>query len=387
MDSTLEKKIFYISSCEDFLNFRIDLQLFANPEEEGRTEDPSEKKLREAREKGQTAKTDEFPQALVVIMGFLLLFFTGSFLYDNIARMTVYYLSNFGNFTLTYKSFTVECVRMVEELSVTLLPLFAVCFVAAVLGNVVQVGFQFSSHPLQFDLSKIKFTPDEVMKKIFFSRRIFVNLFKSIFKVLVIGFCSYLIISSNFQDIISLTWVSIPKAISIVSLLAIKIILWAVILLVVMAIPDYYFQKIEFTESLMMSKQEVKEEVKEQQGDPQMRSRLREMQRAVLTRSMIREVPKADVIVTNPTHFAVALIWNQDTMSAPSVIAKGVDSIALKIKEIAKKSDVMIIENRPLAQELYKSVDVGDIIPENLFRAVIEIYKILYDKGRLRQVI
>ncbi len=171
------------------------------------------------------------------------------------------------------------------------------------------------------------------------------------------------------------------------SLLAIKIILWAVILLVVMAIPDYYFQKIEFTESLMMSKQEVKEEVKEQQGDPQMRSRLREMQRAVLTRSMIREVPKADVIVTNPTHFAVALIWNQDTMSAPSVIAKGVDSIALKIKEIAKKSDVMIIENRPLAQELYKSVDVGDIIPENLFRAVIEIYKILYDKGRLRQVI
>lgn len=387
MEDSLKLNIFLLDSDEAAGLFRLDLQLFANPEEEGRTEEPTEKKLRDAREKGQVVRTDEFPQAFVVIMGFLLIFFAGGYLYDRLAQMTVYYLSHFGHFTLTSRSFSVECVHIVEELGINLLPLFAVTFVAAILANIVQVGFQFSAHPLMFDLSKIKFTPDEIVKKVFFSRRLFVNLLKAIVKILVIGVSSYLIIAADFDDILKMPDISIALAISKVSMISMKIILWAMILLILMAIPDYFYQKQEFMESLMMSKQEMKEEIKEQQGDPQIRARLREMQRAILTRNMIREVPKADVVVTNPTHFAVALRWEQETMQAPSVIAKGVDSIALKIKEIAKENGIMTIENRPLAQELYKSVEVGDIIPEELFRAVSEVYKILYEHGKLRQEI
>ena len=129
-----------------------------------------------------------------------------------------------------------------------------------------------------------------------------------------------------------------------------KIIIWSTVLLMVLAVPDYFFQKSEFMESLKMSKQEMKEELKETMGDPHIRARMREMQREIVMKNMIREVPKADVVVTNPTHYAVALRYDRDTMDAPAVIAKGVDSMALKIREIAKENNVELIENRPLAQ-------------------------------------
>ena len=140
-------------------------------------------------------------------------------------------------------------------------------------------------------------------------------------------------------------------------------------------------------ESLKMTKTEMKEELKETMGDPYIRARLREMQRDLLMKNMIREVPKADVVVTNPTHFAIALKYEKDIMDAPSVIAKGADSMALKIREIARENGVAIIENRPLAQELYKRVEVGDVIPEDLFAAVVVIYKQLYNRGTYREAI
>ncbi len=351
-----------------------DLQLFA-AEDEGRTEEPTEKKLREAREKGQVAKTVELPQAIVVIFGFMVILIFGSWIFDILARVTKYYLSSFSRLSITERGMYREFIAIIYESGKILLPIFVASMVAAILGNVVQVGFQFSAHPLKIDWSKIKFDPATVMKRIFFSKQVAMNLFKSIFKVVAIGFVAYLIIMADMDDILKTPDVSVAMALRIIMMTAFKIIIWSAVLLLALSIPDYFFQKREFIESLKMTKEEMKEELKETIGDPYIRARLREMQRQNLLRAMMsKEVPRADVVVTNPTHFAVALQYDRYTMPAPTVVAKGEDSIALKIREVAAEHGIPLIQNRPLAQEMYQRLEVGDIIPEDLFYAVSLIY-------------
>ncbi|MBN2160588.1 MAG: flagellar biosynthesis protein FlhB [Spirochaetes bacterium] len=357
-----------------FAGFAFDLQLFA-AEDEGRTEEPTEKKLREAREKGQVARTVELPQAIVVIFGFMVILIFGSWILDIIIRLTTYYLSSFSRLYVTERSIYREFLAVAVESGKILLPIFIAAVTAALLGNLVQVGFQFSAHPLKFDLSKLKFDPATVMKRIFFSKQVAMNLFKSVFKVLAVGFVAYLIIMSDLDDLLKTPDVSIAMALKIIMMTAFKIIIWSAVLLLALSIPDYFFQKREFIESLKMTKEELKEELKETIGDPYIRARLREMQRQNLMRVMMsREVPKADVVVTNPTHYAVALQYDRERMPAPTVVAKGEDSIALKIREVAREHDIPMIENRPLAQEMCRRLDVGDIIPEDLFYAVSLIY-------------
>jgi flagellar biosynthetic protein FlhB len=354
--------------------FRYDLQLFA-AEDEGRTEEPTEKKVREAREKGQVAKTPELPQAAVVIFGFFGMLLFGSWMYDIIANMTRHYLSSFSSFNLTQRSIGLEFFHVIFDSGKMLMPVFIAAMIAAVLGNVIQVGFQISTHPLRLDWSKIKFDPATMMRKIFFSKQVAMNLFKSLFKVIAVSLVAYLIIQSHMDAILKTPDVSIAKALQVMLMTAFKIIIWSAVLLLILSIPDYFFQKQEFLESLKMTKEELKEGLKETIGDPHVRARLREMQRENLLRSMMsREVPKADVVVTNPTHFAVALQYDRATMPAPSVIAKGEDSIALRIREIAREHGIPMIENRPLAQDLYYRLEVGDIIPEDLFYAVSLVY-------------
>jgi flagellar biosynthesis protein FlhB len=375
-----------------FDGFVFDLQLFA-AEDEGRTEEPTEKKLREAREKGQVARTVELPQAAVVIFGFMVILIFGSWIFDIIARVTKYYLSSFSRLGVSERSMYREFIAVTYESGKILVPIFAASLVAAVLGNIVQVGFQVSTHPLKLDWSKIKFDPATVMKRIFFSKQVAMNLFKSVFKVVAIGFVAYLIIMADLDDIFKTPDVSVAMALKIVMMTAFKIIIWSSVLLIVLSVPDYFFQKREFIDSLKMTKDELKEELKETVGDPYIRARLREMQRQNLLRAMMsHEVPKADVVVTNPTHFAVALHYDRLTMPAPTVVAKGEDSIALRIREIATEHRIPIIQNRPLAQELSRRLEVGDIIPEDLFYAVSLVYGEIIQKyperyGKLQEAI
>lgn len=377
MTEFLEK--YYLTGTGFPEDFRFDLQLFA-AEDEGRTEEPTEKKIREAREKGQVAKTQEYPQAVVVLAGCLVLFVFSSWMYDSLAMITKYYFSSFSRLTLTERNIKLELLKLILESGKLLLPVFIAANMGAIIAEISQVGFQISTHPLQLDWSKIKLDPATMMKKVFFSRQIAVNLVKSLVKVVVIGFVSYLIISNDFDEILKTPDISIALALKNITFIGFKIIIWSAVLLLIISVPDYYFQKLEFMESLKMTKQEIKEEFKETMGDPHVRARMREMQRDILMRNMIREVPKADVVVTNPTHFAVALKYDRLVMEAPTVIAKGADSMALKIREIARENNVEIIENRPLAQEMYKRLEVGDVIPEDLFRAVSFIYAELYKR-------
>jgi flagellar biosynthetic protein FlhB len=302
--------------------------------------------------------------------------------------ITRYYLTSFAGRELTISTLKLEMLRCMFQGAKILLPVFIAVNIGAIVGEVSQVGFQVSTHPLKMDLTKLRFDPATIMKKVFFSRQIAFNLLKSIVKIVVLGLIAYLIISNDFDEILRTPDVSITLAVKTIMIMAFKIVVWSAVFLMVLSIPDYFMQKREFIESLKMSKQEVKEELKETMGDPHVRARMREMQREIAMRNMIREVPKADVVVTNPTHFAVALKYDRDIMEAPSVIARGVDSMALKIREIARENGVEIIENRPLAQELYARLDVGDIIPEDLFRAVSLIYAELYRRNqKLRQAI
>jgi len=360
-------------------DFYFDLQLFA-AEDEGKTEEPTEKKLREAREKGQVAKTPELSQSLVVIMGVLVIFMFSSWIYDSILGITKYYLSSFSRFTITERVARNDLFTVTVEILKILTPVFIAVTLAGIAGNIVQVGFQVSTHPLKVDWSKIKLDPATIMKKVLFSKQVAMNLFKSIFKVLAIGIVAYMVIYSNFEEILKTPDISLALALQNMLLTALKIVIWTSVLLLALSIPDYIFQKQEFIESLKMSKQEIKEELKETMGDPHLKAKLREMQRDIVMKNMIREVPGADVVVTNPTHFAIALKYEKETMEAPTVIAKGADSMALRIRGIARENNVAIIENRPLAQEMYKRLEIGDIIPEDLFYAVSLVYAELYKK-------
>ncbi|MBN1531651.1 MAG: flagellar biosynthesis protein FlhB [Spirochaetes bacterium] len=366
--------------------FRFDLQLFA-AEDEGRTEEPTEKKIREARERGQVAKTMELPQAAVVIAGVGVVLLLGTFIFEILAKVTRYYLSSFSGMSMTTRTLGLDFAAILWESSKILLPIFGASIIAAVLGNVVQVGFQVSTHPLKLDWSKLKFDPATVMKRVFFSKQVAMNLVKSLVKVAAIGFISYLIIANDFEEIMRTPDVSLASAFQVMCFAAFKIIVWSAVILLALSIPDYFFQRQEFMESLKMTKQEMKEELKETMGDPYMRARLREMQREIVMKNMIREVPKADVVVTNPTHYSVALKYDMGAMEAPTVIAKGMDSMALRIREIAREHGVPMIENRPLAQEMYRRLEVGDIIPEDLFYAVSLIYAELYRKKEFKAAI
>lgn len=237
------KQLTWVSEpVEGIRGFRFDLQLFS-AEDEGRTEDPTEKKLREAREKGQVAKTPELAQAAVVVFSFLIIVFLGAWIYDSMARMMKFYMTSFSRFNMTQGSLMKEFVRMSFESAKVLLPIFAAATLAAVLGNVIQVGFQVSAHPLKFDITKLKFDPATVFKKVFFSKQIAMNLFKSLFKVFAIGFVSYLVIVNNYDDILRTPDVSVAMALQIISVISLKIILWTAVLLLALAIPDYFFQK------------------------------------------------------------------------------------------------------------------------------------------------
>ena len=366
--------------------FIFDLQLFA-AEDEGRTEEPTEKKIREAREKGQVAKTQELSTTLVVLFGMLVVFVFSSWIYGSLEGIMRYYLSSFSTLTVSSKNIQLEFMNIIFESAKMLSPIFLAVLIAGVVGNVMQVGFQFTAHPLKWDWTKIKFDPATIMKKILFSKQVGMNLFKSIFKVLTIGLVAYLIIANDFDSILGTPDLSIALALKMILLSGLKIIIWTSIILLVLSVPDYYFQKREFLDSLKMTKQELKEEYKETQGDPHLRARMREMQREIVMKNMVQEVPKADVVVTNPTHFAVALQYDSISMEAPTVIAKGVDSIALRIRQIATDNDVAMIENRPLAQQLYRDVEIGDIIPEDLFYAVSLVYAELYKKKDFKRAI
>jgi flagellar biosynthetic protein FlhB len=252
---------------------------------------------------------------------------------------------------------------------------------------VVQVGFIFSTKPIQPDLTRINPNPIRFFTKILFTRQAAMNLAKAIFKIAAISVVAFFLIRKDIHQIMLTVDMGVLQAMYFCLMIAFKLVMIISGILLVLSVPDYFFQRHEHIESLKMTRQELKEERKLLEGDPLLRARMRERQRDYARRRMMAEVPKADVVITNPVHYAVALQYEELKMRAPLCVAKGRDIIAENIKRIAKENEVTVVENRPLARELYRRVDIGDEIPEDLFTAVAEVIAFVYKLKRKKAVI
>ncbi len=350
----------------------IHLQWFA-AEDEGRTEDPTEYRLKKAREEGRVVKSQELIGAIGLLLPMMTLIIAAPSMLGTLQEMLTFFLSRATH--LDPISEPGILVTAFFRYFVTLIaPVVAVALVSGIASNMLQVGFLFTLKPITPDFSRVIPRFGQYFQKTLFGPEGAFNLVKSIVKVVIVGLISYLNIASVFDKLINLYISPMWYSLRFISDLAVRIILQAAVVLLVLAIPDYFFQRWQFRESLKMSKQEIKEEHKMYEGDPLIKARLKERMRELLSNNISKAVPEASVVITNPTHYAVALKFEMGAMLAPMVSAKGVDDLALRIRAIAKENAVPIVENRPLARALYAEIDIGDIIPEKYYQAIVTIF-------------
>ncbi len=349
----------------------IHLQWFA-PEDEGKTEDPSEYKLRKAREEGRVAKSQDLTGAIGLLLPVLTLAVFAPWMFTTLSDMLRWFLSVSVQVDPS-TDMPLLGSQFLRYFSQLVLPIALVAVISALFGNILQVGFLFTTKPLKPDIKKIIPKIGQYLKKTVFSGEGLFNLAKSLFKIAIIVVIAYLNIMAEIPKLSRLFTATVWTSTILVCSIALRIIIEVAILMLALAIPDYLYQRYLFKKNLKMTKQEVKEEHKMFEGDPKVKGRLRERMREILSKNMAINVPKADVVVTNPTHFAVAIEYNPQLSAVPTVSAKGQDEVALRIRAIAKEHGVPIVENRPLARALYAAVEVGDPVPEDYYQAIANV--------------
>ena len=342
-------------------------------EDEGRTEQPSEYKLEKARKEGRVAKSQEISGALVLLLCVVTIVFLAKWLFNEIVTIIKFYFNQCSVYDVKNPTFLpaffdvfIKCV----------LPVGLISAVSAIAGNIIQTkGFIFSLKPIEPKFSKIIPKVGEYLKKTIFSAKGLFNVAKSIGKVAIICFVAYLYIRKDLFVLIDIIDNGdIGSALGQVAKMAAQILITVAVLFLALSIPDYFVQRHDFMQEMKMTKQEVKEEYKEMEGDPEVKSKLQQMQRQLLSQNIPKAVAESDVVITNPTHFAVALKYDQSVADSPMVNAKGEDQLALRIRQIATENDIPIVENRPVARDLYTNVEVGDIIPEVYYSTIAVIY-------------
>nr|WP_237690682.1 flagellar biosynthesis protein FlhB [Paenibacillus caui] len=360
------------------MRYELDLQLFA----EEKTEKATPKKRQEARKKGQVAKSNEIPGALVLLSSFLALMMFGGFYKERLVALFKDFFLHRLTSEITMENVINLFGSAAIQIAIMLAPIFAVVIIMALLSNYIQVGFLLTGEPLKLKFSKID--PIKGFKNIV-SMRSLVEMLKSIFKLLVIAVVVYTTISGAQSEISKMGHMAVERTFSYTAKLTMELGLKIGAALLILAAADYMYQRYSHSKSLRMSKQDIKDEYKKMEGDPLIKGKIRERQRRMALQRMMQEIPKADVIITNPTHFAVALKYDGNEMDAPQVIAKGQDYVALRIKDIAKEHGVITMENKPLARALFHRTEIGDSIPADLFQAVAEVLAYVYKlKGRVK---
>ncbi|EJO17640.1 flagellar biosynthetic protein FlhB [Selenomonas sp. FOBRC6] len=349
--------------------FIFDLQRFAGE----KTEEPTAKKRADARKKGQVGRSQEVNSAFVLLIGFFGLKLLWDSIYVSIATYTTYVFSNL-NQTVDTENILRIFIGIVLVLAKTAFPIMVFIMIIGLAINFFQVGLNFNTESIEFKLDKLN--PINGFGRIF-SKRSLVELVKSIFKIIVIGFFLYRFIHEQILAMPQFMFFDLTTSLALVAEIIFQMAFIVIGVIMIMAFMDYGYQKWQTTQDLKMSKQEVKDEMKQTEGDPQIKGKIRQKQRQMAMARMMKEVPKADVIITNPTHYAVALSYEQG-MVAPTVIAKGQDLVAQRIKEIGREARVPIIENKPLARTLYAAVQVGDSVPQELYQAVAEVLAYVY---------
>lgn len=348
-----------------------------------KTEQPTGKKLADAREKGQVAKSMEINSLAVFGFGLILIYLTKNFIGNQFAQFTIETLKSLNKVELTKAIIQTYAIKWALFFFTLTMPILLGIMVIAFVSNVAQIGFKFTPKALAINFGKFNLLNG--IKKIFFSAYSLVELAKSLLKLFVISLFTYFIISKLIEDTTKLIDLSIEDTVKFMLESSFTLIWKIVLFFTVIAASDFIYQKYKFKKEMMMTKEEVKEEFKQTEGDPMIKSRIRKQMVLAARRRMMKEIPTADVVITNPTHVAVALKYNMEKDNAPKVVAKGLDELAQRIKKIAAENNVPLYEDVELARALYKSCEIGDEIPTKLFKAVAQILAYIYQMKKLRK--
>ena len=359
---------------------KLNLQMFAKDGPGGeKTEPATQKKLDDARKEGQVAKSKEIVNAISLVITFFTLQLILGFIGDEFISSFKEMYSAIPNFkdkgSINVEN-TVEIFSsVIGDILLISAPILIVTFFLAFVLEVVQVKWKPTGKPLQPKLSKI--SPISGFKRVF-SKQALINMLKSMAIVAICIYIVYTEIVDNYNAIFNLYEISLQNALFFAGEIVFSVATKISFLYLLIGITDYIFQKRKFKEDMKMTKQEVKEEYKMTEGDPTVKQQQRRRMREASNRRMMQKLPEADVVITNPTHYAVAIKYDADVADAPIVVAKGEDYLAKKIKEVARENDIEIVENKPLARALYASVDVGEKIPQELYKAVAEVLVFVY---------
>ena len=361
---------------------RYNLQFFAREGMGGeKTEPATQKKLDDARKEGQVAKSREIANGLGLLALFVLLkVWVGHMgvqmmeifprIYDRIPAMADYWNGHMPE-TDTKAVF----VLMMKEIILIIAPVLIVGFIVAFVSDVIQVGWKPTAKPLQPKFSKLN--PLKGFKKIF-SVNAVVELIKSLAKIGLILFICYSYLKDKWGLLLNLYDMSLMQGVALAAETVTDLGIRIAAVYMIIALADFIYQKVKFSNDMKMTKQEIKEEYKQQEGDPQIKGQIRQRMREASRRRMMQNLPQADVVITNPTHYAVAIKYDPEVADAPVVIAKGEDYMAARIREVARENKIEIVENKPLARMLYANVDIGQTVPPELYQAVAEVLAFVY---------
>lgn len=361
---------------------QYNLQFFAKDGPGGeKTEPATEKKLQDARKEGQVAKSREIANGLGLLSLFLILkFYVGTMgthflevfheIYNGIPEAVTFWNGN-----MPQAEMRLLFNRLLINILMIILPILLIAFLVAFLSDVVQVKWKVTGKPLQPKFSKLN--PIKGFKKIF-SANALVELIKAIAKIGLIAYIVYSFLQDKVMLLFSLYDMPLLQALGLAAELVTDLGIRIAAVYMVIAMADYIYQKFKFSQDMKMTKQEVKDEFKQAEGDPQIKGKIRQRMREASQRRMMQDLPKADVVITNPTHYAVAIQYDPEVADAPLVLAKGSDYLAAKIKEIARENHIEIVENKPLARMLYANVEVGQMVPPELYQAVAEVLAFVY---------
>jgi len=362
---------FYLK--DDPMDFRINLQLFS----EEKTEQATPKKKKETREKGNVLQSKEINSAVVLLASFIMINAFATFIGITMRNTTSYIYEEYLalDFILSLKNLQPLFINVMMNFFIIVAPIALTSLVFGVIASYLQIGVLFTTKPLAIDIKKMN--PIEGFKRMF-SMKAIVELIKSLIRMIVLGYISYSYVKGQIVTILETIGMDVFTILRSILNMSVNIGIRSGVVLIGLAALDYSYQRYEYNKKLKMSKQETKEEYKQVEGNPQIKSKIKEKQRQMSMQRMMQDVPKADVIITNPTHFAICIRYNQHDFDAPKVIAKGQDLIAQNIKKVAKEHNIPVVENKLLARTLYDSVDIGQFVPPELYQAVAEVLAYVY---------
>ena len=346
-----------------------------------RTEEATARRRQKEREKGNVSKSKDMEAALVMAGAIALLAVFSKHMYSTIINMLRETFTNLNPASVDTTSIVGILSPYFRYLGIIVLPFFAFLVIIAIIVVRMDVGHVFALSKAKLDFKNLE--PKRLIanaKRVFnpFQPRSMVEFAKSILKILIVGACGYSAVNSRKADLLGLVGLEIPIAISVIGSILFQMVINMCLAMLVLGYLDKKYQHYEYEKSIKMTKQEVKDELKDTEGDPKIKARVRSIQMQMARQRMMAAVPNADVVVTNPTHYAVAIKYDKTKAPAPMVIAKGVDYLAFQIRDIAKQNNIPMVENRPVARALYNNVPVDGIIPSDLYVAVAEILAYVY---------